>query len=313
MRKVISAVCVLSAVLLSHEAMSWEPKRPIQLVVGFAAGGGTDVIARNLAIASQGVIPVPIVVVNRTGAAGVIAAEYVAKASPDGHTLLTAGGSESTSIPNYQKVSYTLNGSFRPIIHMIRLRMMIVTRAEAPYKNFKDFVSYAKANPGKLAFGTAGVGGLAHSAWLLINKTASIDTFDVPYKGDAETVTALLGNQIHVTQVSPDQAKPWVDSGRMRLLAVTSNDRFPGNPDVPTLKELGYDVYLDNMKGVVAPAGLPDDVYAYLHDNFRKAMATDTFKSLAAKSNFEVAYMDGPTFGKAMQGMSNAIATGLKK
>jgi tripartite-type tricarboxylate transporter receptor subunit TctC len=314
--KAILAASIVTGALFAGgqaESASWEPKKPIQLIVGFAAGGATDLIARAIATSAQEIISVQLVVINRPGAAGVIAAESVAKGPADRYTLLLAGGSEITAIPNHQKVAYSVSGSFRPVIHLVRLRIMINVRADSGFKSFKDLVNYAKANPGKLAYGTGGTGGLTHSSMLLVNKVAAIDTFDVPYKGDSEVVTALMSSQIQIVPVSPDQVKSWIDSGKVRPLAVTSNDRFPGYPDVPTLKELGYDVYLENMNGLVAPAGLPDEVYTYLHDHLKSAMETGTFKAFAARGDFEVTYMDGPTFGRAMQSMSNAIASALKK
>lgn len=311
--KALFASCILALTAVSGDALAWEPKRPIQIIVGFSTGGGTDLIGRALATAAQEVFPVPVVVINRPGASGVIAAEAVSKAAPDGHTLLVAGGSESTSLPNHQPVPYNLATSFRPIVHVIRLRMMVVVRADSGMRSFADLVAYAKANPGKLAYGTSGVGSLTHSMMNVVNKAAGIDTFHVPYKGDADVVTALLGSQIQIGTGSPDQWKPHIDSGKLVALTLSSNDRFPGMPEVPTLKELGYNVYLENMKGIVAPAGLPDDVYAYLHERLKKAMETETFKTLVARSNFEVQYMDGPTFAGNMQNMSNSIAAALKK
>jgi len=311
--KAIFSACILAAAFIAGHAGAWEPKRPIQIIVGFSPGGGTDVIARALATAAQETMPVPLVVINRPGASGVIAAEFVANAAPDGYTLLVAGGSESTSLPNHQQVPYNLATSFRPIVHVIRLRMMIVVRSDSKIRTFKDLVAYAKANPGKLTYGTSGVGSLTHSLMMVVDKVAGINTFHIPYKGDAPVVTALIGDQIQVGTGSPDQFKPWIDSGKVIPLAVSSNDRFPGYPDVPTLKELGYDIYIENMKGIVAPAGLPDDVYVYLHDRLKKTMETDTFKSIVARASYEVQYMDGPTFGKNMQNMSDAIAAALKK
>lgn len=294
-------------------AAPWEPTKPIQVIVGFSAGGGTDLIARALALGAQEVMPVPMVVVNRPGAAGVIAADAVARSAPDGYTLLVAGGSESTSLPNHQQVPYNLNTSFRPVAHVIRLRMMMAVRPDSGFKSFKDLVAYAKANPGKLAYGTSGVGSLTHSMMLMVDKAAGIETLHIPYKGDADVMTALIGGQVQIALGSPDQLKPWIDSGKMVPLTLSSNDRFPGMPNVPTLKELGYDIYLENMKGIVAPAGLPDEAYIYLNDRLQKAMQTEAFKAAVTRSNFEVQYMDGPTFGRTMQNMSSGIAAALKK
>lgn len=309
-RLILGSVLACSA-LLSTSASAWEPTRPIQLVVGFSPGGGTDVIARAIAAGAQESLPQPMVVVNRPGASGVIAADAVSRALPDGYTLLIAGGSESTSLPNHQQVPYT-QASFRPIGHVIRLRMLMVVKSDSKIRSFKDLVAHAKANPGKMAYGTSGVGSLTHSMMLMVNKAASIDTFHVPYKGDADVVTALLGSQVQIGLGSPDQFKGAIDSGKVIPLTLSSNDRYPGLPEVPTLKELGYDVFLENMKGVVAPAGLPDPVYDYLNDRLRKAMESEVFRNIVARSNFEVQYMDGPTFARTMKSMSSGIATALK-
>ncbi|MBV7483324.1 tripartite tricarboxylate transporter substrate binding protein [Bordetella sp. BOR01] len=303
--------CLLVCGAISTHAYAWEPVKPIQLIVGFSAGGGTDVIARAIAAGAKDVMPQPIVVVNRPGASGVIAADQVARAEPDGYTLLVAGGSESTSLPNHQKVPYDLAKDFRPVAHVIRLRTMMAVKGDSSIKTFADLVAYAKANPGKLSYGTSGVGSLTHSMMLMVNKAVGIDTFHVPYKGDADVMTALLGDQIQIALGSPDQLKPWIDSGKMTPLTLSSNDRYPGLPNVPTLKELGYDIYLENMKGIVAPAGLPDDIYAYLNEHLRQAMQTQAFKTAVQRSNFEVQYMNGPTFGEAMRKMSNGIAAAL--
>ena len=302
-----------ACMVMSISAWAWEPVKPIQLIVGFSAGGGTDLIARALAIGAKEVISQPIVVVNRPGASGVIAADQVARAAPDGYTLLVAGGSESTSLPNFQQVPYTLLKDFRPILHVIRLRTMLAVKADSKIGTFADLVAYAKKNPGKLTYGTAGIGSLTHAMMLLINKAAGIDTLHVPYKGDAEVMTALLSDQVQIALGSPDQLKSWIDNGKMRPLTLSSTDRYPGLPDVPTLRELGYNIYLENMKGIVAPAGLSDDIYAYLNQHLHQAMQTRAFKTAVASSNFEVQYMDGPTFGSSMQKMSKAIATALGK
>lgn len=308
--RMISGLLVGSA-LLAGSAAAWEPTKPIQLVVGFSPGGGTDVIARAIAAGAQEVMPQPMVVINRPGASGVIAADLVARAAPDGYTLLVAGGSESTSLPNHKQLSYK-QSDFRPIGHVIRLRVMVVVKNDGKIKTFHDLVAAAKANPGKMAYGTGGVGSLTHSTMLMVNKAAGIDTFDVPYKGDAEVVTALLSEQIQIGVGSPDQFKGLIDTGKLIPLALSSNDRYPGMPSVPTLKELGYDIYLENMKGLVAPAGLPDAVYTYLNEMLRKAMETQTFRNAVNKSNFEVQYMDGPTFARTMASMSDGIAAALK-
>jgi tripartite-type tricarboxylate transporter receptor subunit TctC len=313
MRKfgLIVGICAIVVAAAAASAAAWEPKKPIRILVGFAAGGGTDVVARSLASAAQEFFLVPLVIVNKAGASGTIAADQVATSAADGYTLLVAGGSESTSVPNHQKVTYTLE-SFRPVIRATRSRNILVVGTKSPYRTLEEFVKAAKAAPGKMSYGSAGAGSLAHSTFLVFGRAAGLDMRHVPFKGGAPTMAALLGGHIDIAMAAPDEAKPHVDAGTMRMLALSSLDRFAPWKDVPTLKELGYDVYIENMKGLVAPAGLPDDVYAYLHDNFKKALESDTWKSLAANAQLETGYLDGPAFQKAMQDMSAAIARALK-
>lgn len=310
--KTLLALSLTANMLYAGSAIAWEPKKSIEIVVGFSAGGSSDIVARSLADAASPFFPVPLVVVNKPGAAGVIAAEYVARQPADGYTLLLAGGSENTSVPNHRKVNYDPSTSFTPIIHAVRLRIMLSVKNDSEFKTFPQLVEYAKKNPDKVSYGSSGIGGLYHSAMLAVDKAAGIQTYHIPYKGGADVAFAVLGNQVQLGLSSPDEIKGHFDAGKMRSLALTSKERYSKMPDVPTLKELGYDVYLENMKGLVAPGGLPPEIYTYLHDAFKKGMETEKFKQLANKANLEVTYMDGPAFGAAMKSMSDTIAAALK-
>lgn len=291
---------------------AWEPKKPINIVVGFSPGGGTDIIARTVSSAAQEFFPVPLVIVNRSGASGTIAAEYVRNAPPDGYTLLVAGGSESTSVGNHQKLPYDIRTDFTSVIQFNRQRTLLAVKGDAPWASLQDFVTEVKANPGKYTYGSSGAGGIYHSALLVFTRAAGLDMKHVPYKGGAPAMAALLGGHIDVTALSPDEGKAMLDSGQVRALATFSNERYPGYPDVPTLMESGYDIYLENMKGLIGPKGMDPEVVAYLHDNFKKAMETDTFKALAKKANIEVQYRDGAGFQQAMTEMYNAIGKAVR-
>lgn len=291
---------------------AWEPKKPINIVVGFSPGGGTDIIARTVSSAAQEFFPVPLVIVNRSGASGTIAAEYVRNAPPDGYTLLVAGGSESTSVGNHQKLPYDIRTDFTSIIQFNRQRTLLAVKGDAPWTSLQDFVTEVKANPGKYTYGSSGAGGIYHSALLVFTRAAGLDMKHVPYKGGAPAMAALLGGHIDVTALSPDEGKAMLDSGQVRALATFSNERYPGYPDVPTLMESGYDIYLENMKGLIGPKGMDPEIVAYLHDNFKKAMETDTFQALAKKANIEVQYRDGEGFQKAMTDMYNAIGKAVR-
>lgn len=304
-------LALAAAALFSGPAAAWEPKQPIKIYVGFSPGGGTDIVARTLVAASQEFFPVPLVVVNKTGAGGTIAADFVAKQKPDGYSLLVAGGSESTSVPNHRKVSYKLS-DFRGILRNIRARIILVSKAGSGIDSIDDLVAKAKAEPGKLVYASAGAGSLYHSTMLLFTKAAGIDMKHVPYKGGSPAMAALLGGHVDVTLAAPEEAQAQVAAGKIKLLALTSNERTDLFPNVPTLKELGYNVYLENQKGLVAPAGLPDEVYTYLHDTFKKGMDTKVWKKMAAKLKLETSYLKGTDFMEAMKAMSKTIGNAVK-
>jgi len=285
----------------------WVPTKPIQIIVGFAAGGGTDATGRLIAAAAQDLFPVPLVVVNKPGASGTLAAELVANAAPDGYTLLVAGGSESTSIHHYQKTNYKLS-QFRGVVRVNRERMMIVSKAGEGLgiDSIAKLVDYARKNPGKGAYGSSGEGSILQSAFVVFCKEAKIDMLHVPYKGGAPALIDVLANQITVTILTPADAKAQRDAGKVHVLASTS-DRDPLLPDVPSLTEAGYAVNLENQKGLVAPAGTPADVIKYMHDRFKTAMQRPRWKQLSDTARIESAYLDGPGFIAAMAAMSDEI------
>jgi tripartite-type tricarboxylate transporter receptor subunit TctC len=249
--------------LLAGPALAWEPEKPIRIIVGYSAGGGTDVVARTVASAAQPIFPVPLVVENRVGASGTLAADFVANAPADGYTLLVAGGSESTSVPHHREVSYDAIEDFRPIIRITRYPIIIATRTDSGYDSIDALMEAARADPGALSFASSGPGSLYHSAMLALIERGGVEMKHVPYQGGAPAVAALLGGHVDGTPAAPNEIQAQYDAGEVQLLAVASDERYAGLPDVPTLKELGYDMSIENMKGFVAPAGLPDDVYHY--------------------------------------------------
>ncbi|WP_420392318.1 Bug family tripartite tricarboxylate transporter substrate binding protein [Acuticoccus sp.] len=305
------AMTALTAVTPSvAQDTSWEPSRPIQIVVGFAPGGGTDQTARLIASAAQEYFPVPLVVVNRPGAAGTLAAELVANAEPDGHTLLVAGGSESTSVPNHREVNYSLD-DLEGVIRVNREHMVIVTKAGSGLDSIEAVVDRAKENPGELAYASSGPGSILHSAFLVFADEADIDLQHIPYQGGSPALAALLGGHVDMTIITPGDAAAQVAAGTVNAIATTS-DRAEQIPDVPSLSELGYDVNLENMKGLVAPAGTPDAAIEYLRERFQRAMDSETFASLAERANITPGYLSGPDFEAAMSDMSQSIATALE-
>ncbi len=304
--RISTLFALAAAVLFAAPAAAWEPTKPIKIYVGFSPGGGTDIVARTLVAASQEFFPVPLVVVNKPGAGGTLAADFVAKQPGDGYSLLVAGGSESTSVPNHREVSYSLD-DFRPVLRNIRARIILVSKTGSGIDSIEDLIAKANAEPGKLAYSSSGTGSLYHSTMLLFNKAAGTEMKHVPYKGGAPAMAALLGGHVEITMAAPEEAQAQYAAGQINLLALTSDERTDLFPDVPTLKELGHDVYLENQKGIVGPASMPDDVYQYLHDTFKKGMDSPVWQKMAAKLKLETSYMNGPDFKQAMTTMSKTI------
>ena len=298
--------------LLGAAAQAWEPKKPIKIIVGFSPGGGTDIVARTIVASAQEFFPVPLVVVNKPGAGGTLAAEFVSKSKPDGYTLLVAGGSESTSVPNHRKVNYDI-GEFVGIIRLIRSRIFFGVQSSSNIKSIEDLAKEAKANPGKLSYSSSGQGSILHSSMLLLANDLKADLRHVPYKGGAPAMAAMLGGHVDIAMIGgPEEAQAHLAAGKIRLLATPSDTRFPGLPDVPTLKELGHNVYVDNMKGLVAPKGTPDEVAKYLHDTFKKGLDSTVWAKMAGKLKLETGYLSGDDFIGAMKKMSANIGDAVK-
>ena len=288
------------------------PDRPITILVGFAAGGSADQIARNLAAAAKDISPVPILVVNKPGAAGVLAAQAVAQAKPDGTTLFVGGGSETTSVGAHQPLPYDPRSSFRAIIKVARLPSVLVVRVDSPYADMKALMTAARAAPEKLSYASTGQGGIFHSTGLVWEKVGGMKLLHVPYKGAAESMTALLGSQVDMAFGAPEEVQALVAAGKLRPIAIFSSARLPAYPNVPTMTELGYPVAIDNMKGLLAPAGTPDATANWLFETFQKAMQTPEFVQFAKTAGLSIAYADGPGFQREINDSYNAIRKAIQ-
>jgi tripartite-type tricarboxylate transporter receptor subunit TctC len=287
---------LLAAAAAPAWAQEWTPAQPITILVGFAPGGSADQIARQLSFAAKNIIPVPVIVVNKAGAAGTIAAQAVAEAKPDGYTLFVGGGSETTSVGNFKALPYDPRKSFVPIIKVSRAPSILAVRADSKFADIKALLAEARQAPEKVSYGSTGEGGIFHATGLVLEKQAGLKLLHVPYKGAADSMNALLGGQVDSAFGAYEEMKGMIDAGRVRPLALFSRSRLPALPNVPTMMEIGVPVALDNMKGLMAPAGLPQPVARYLHDAFRKAMQTPAWKEYVAKSGLTEDYAEGPAF-----------------
>ncbi|MEO5669223.1 MAG: tripartite tricarboxylate transporter substrate binding protein [Ramlibacter sp.] len=311
-RRALGALA-LTALAMPGFAQEWTPTQPITILVGFAPGGSADQIARQLSFAAKGIIPVPVLVVNRVGAAGAIAAQATAEAKPDGYTLFVGGGSETTSVGHFKALPYDPRKSFVPVIKVSRAPSILAVKADSKFTDMRALLAEAKLAPEKVSYGSTGEGGIFHATGLVWEKQAGIKLLHVPYKGAADSMNALLGGQVDTAFGAYEEMKPMIDAGRVRPLALFSRNRLPALPNVPTMMELGVPVALDNMKGLMAPAGLPPPIHRYLHDAFRKAMQTAEWKDYVAKSGLTQDYAEGPAFQKEVVEAYELIGKAMAK
>ncbi|TDH64105.1 tripartite tricarboxylate transporter substrate binding protein [Dankookia rubra] len=293
-------------------AQDWMPTRPIQCIIGFAPGGGADLIARAIIEAAQPLFPQPLVVVNKPGAGGTIAAQQVAGMQGDGHVLLMGGGSESTSIPAFRTLPYDARNGFRAVIRLMRQQMFILARAEGPYRTMPEAIAAARVKPQAVSHGSSGNGSIYHAAFVVLEKRAGVELLHVPFTGGAPGLQAVASGQVDLMVASPEEFRGLTDGGLLRVLACCSAERAAGYPEVPTLKELGWDMALENMKGWVVPANTPDAAVAYLHDRFRAAMAKPSWQAFVERAGETDGYLDGPAFQAAMAAVLDAITGALK-
>lgn len=262
------------------------PSKPLTLVVPFAAGGPTDAMARTLAHALSTILGQTMIVDNRPGAGGNIGADYVARAQPDGYTLLFGtSGPLAINVSLYSKITYDPIKSFTPIIQIGHLPNVLVVNPSVPAHNVKELIAYAKANPGKLSFASSGNGASSHLAGVMFNSMAGTDVQHIPYKGTGPALNDLLGGQVTMAFTDVLTALPHIKAGKLRVLGVTTATRSQVIPDVPTLAEQGlkgFDVSV--FFGIVAPAGTPQETITRLNAAFVKALAQpDVRKTLAAQ------------------------------
>ena len=260
-------VCVIALFAGVHVAGAQNyPSRPIRLVVPAAPGGGTDISARVLAEGLGQVLGQTVVVDNRAGAGTTLGADIVAKAAPDGYTLLITPNALAINVALYRKLPYNTLRDFAPISLVADQPNILVAHPSLAAKSFPEFVALARAQPGKLVYGSGGVGVGSHLAMELLLISQKLELVHVPYKGVGPAVTALLGNEVAVLLSTFASALPHVKAGRMRALGVTSAQRAPALPDIPTIAESGVPGYeYGTWYALVAPAGTPRTIVERLN------------------------------------------------
>ena len=276
------------------------PSKPIRLVVGFPAGGPLDQHARLLTDKLQAVLGQPVVVDYKPGAGGSVGAQDVMRSPADGYTLMLANTGVMVINPAlYSKLPYNTLKDFTPIARTAMQPLALLVNNKVPAKTLGEFTAYAKANPGKVNFGSAGNGGISHLVPEMYKSAAGVDLVHIPYKGSAPAFTDLIGGQVQFMAESIPQAAAYHKQGKVRALAVTSKERNPALPEVPTAIESGLKGFeVVGFYGFLAPAGLPKDVTAKLSNAFQQVMNLPDVKSRMVEQGADPAFLGSEAFGK---------------
>ena len=270
--KTLLAAFLLAASLCAH-AQTY-PTRAVRMIISFPPGGALDVVGRPVAQKLSEAFKQPVVVENRGGAGGTIGSEWVAKQAPDGHViLLTAGTSHGTGSSFYANLPYDPIKDFVAIAAAVEVVVALAAHPSGPF-SVADLIQQAKANPGKLSYGSSGIGSPMHLAGELLRESARIDIVHVPYKGAGPAITDLLGGQIPLAFVSLASVMGHVKAGKLKALAVVEPRRYQGMPEIPTIKETvpSYDMFTSWL-GFFAPAGTPAPIVARLNAEINRALA----------------------------------------
>ena len=294
-----SAACLAAG---SAVAEATYPSHAITIINAFPPGGINDLITRPLAAMMEPILNQPVVVETKAGAAGQVGAQVVATSKPDGYTLL----SHNTGISGYAEVDKlfgrpvkTSRADFIPLARLIADPVLLLVNDQQPYKTLKEFIDDARANPEKLIFSSGGLYGASHLPLAYLEKaTGPLKLRHLPTNGGGPAITAILGNNAQVTTQSISAALPHIKAGKLRPLANFAATRSKLLPDVPTLKELGYDVEYYLWVGIFAPKGTPPAIVTTLRETIGKAVHTEQFNTTLTNVGQELAYLDGPDFQK---------------
>ncbi|MCV6906164.1 MAG: tripartite tricarboxylate transporter substrate binding protein [Achromobacter xylosoxidans] len=288
-RRLAASVAALAA--LAFTAPGWAakpyPERPVTLVVGYAAGGATDIVARLVAKALTDELGQTIVVENKTGANSNIGAEIVSRAAPDGYTLYVGSIANTINRTLYSKLNYDFIKDFKPIGLLATIPNILVVNPKLPVKTVPEYLAYAKANPGKLTCASSGSGSSIHLSCELFKMQTGTDILHVPYRGSGPAVADLLGGQVDSMFDNLPSSLPHVQAGKLRAIGVTSPQRLPAVPDAPTLAESGLPGFdVESWFGLMAPAGTPQPVIERLNQALNKALADPALVASYKQSGF---------------------------
>ena len=265
------------------------PQRPIQVVVPVAAGGGTDVMARAVGQKVGEILGQPVVVENKLGAGGNIGTELVAKAKPDGYTLLVSPSTIATNVAVYRKLPYDLLKDFQTVALIGQTDVVLVVHSSVKATNLREFVELARSRPGRLNYGSAGLGSSQHLSAEYFNQLAGTSSNHIPYKGQSQAMTDLVGGQLEYMFSPLQNALPFIRQGQIRAIAVAAKQRHRDLPQLPTLGESGYPgAEVSNWFAVYAPAATPPAVVKKLHGAYAKALAQPELRAKLEGMGFDI-------------------------
>jgi tripartite-type tricarboxylate transporter receptor subunit TctC len=295
----------LALVAFSMPAHADYPDRPIRIVVPFAPGGGTDLIARTMSITMQQDLGQPVVIDNRSGAATIIGTDYVAKSAPDGYTLVMATVAHAVNPSLQAKLPYDTDKAFAPVMLVGRSPNVLVVRTDSPYKSVADILAAARKNPGKLSFASQGSGTSAHLAGELFKSLGKVSMTHIPYRGAGPALTDVMAGQVDMMFATASAVGSFVEGGKLRALAVTTAERSPSASlsQVPTVAESGLPGYVaDSWYGLFVPAGTPPAVIERLNAAAKKAVSTDAFRKRVESEGLVISAGSPDDFGKYVRG-----------
>jgi tripartite-type tricarboxylate transporter receptor subunit TctC len=312
------SLLALVAVLLAGvtHAQDTYPSKPVTMIVPFPPGGVADIVARPTAEVLGRVLKQPVVIENKPGAGGGIGMAYVAKAKPDGYTIMLALSSISI-IPEADKVTgrppmFQLN-QFVPIARLTADPTVLAVRADAPWKNVQEFIADAKKRPGAISYGSSGNYGTMHMPMEMFSQAAGIKLLHVPYTGGGPAVVALLGGNVDALSTGPSTVIQHVKAGKVRVLASWGDKRLASLPEVPTLSESGVDAVFFQWAGLFAPAGTPEPVLAKLREAARITANDPTFVNAMNTVQTPVQYLDAPELARFWEADARKLAQAVQR
>jgi tripartite-type tricarboxylate transporter receptor subunit TctC len=316
MKRLVLGAAVLAFVAGFSTAHAQFPDRPVTMIVPFPPGGVADTVGRPIAEAMGAALKQPVVIENKAGAGGGIGMAHVAKAKPDGYTILMALSS-LVVLPEADKIlgrapAFQVK-DLAPIARITADPTVLAVRAESPWKTYQDFIAHAKANPGKLNFGSSGNYGTMHIPMTMLMGAAGVQMTHVPYTGAGPAIVGLLGGHVDALSTGPATVVQHVQGGKIRVLAHWGEARLAVLPDVPTLKELGVNVDYAQWSGVFAPAGTPEPVMARLREAARTAANDPKVREVLGKAGSPILYQDSVEFGRYVDADAAKMADVVKR